>query len=86
MFFLQIKGKQKQKLKEMIIIVDFTNIYTKVIIRQWPGKPGFNPRSRHTKDLKMLYLQIKGKQNQKLKEMIIIVDFTNIYTKVIICQ
>ena len=34
MFYLQIKGKQNQKLREMIIIVDFTNIYTKVIIRQ----------------------------------------------------
>ena len=21
-------------------------------VRQWPGKPGFNPRSSHTKDFK----------------------------------
>ena len=23
-------------------------------IRQWPGRPGFNPRSSHTKDSKMV--------------------------------
>ena len=26
------------------------NIY--IYIRQWPGRPGFNPRSSHTKDFK----------------------------------
>ena len=25
-------------------------------VRQWPGRPGFNPRSSHTKDLKKWYL------------------------------
>ena len=25
-----------------------------VIVRQWPGRPGFNPRSSHTKDSKMV--------------------------------
>ena len=24
-------------------------------VRQWPGRPGFNPRSRHTKDLKLVH-------------------------------
>ena len=27
-------------------------VYGSRHIRQWPGRPGFNPRSRHTKDSK----------------------------------
>ena len=29
------------------------NIYTRVM-NEWSGRPGFNPRSRHTRDLKMI--------------------------------
>ena len=28
------------------------NIGIMVSVRQWPGRPGFNPRSSHTKDSK----------------------------------
>ena len=47
-------------------------------VRQWPGRPGFNPRSSHTKDLKMVLdaallnihhykVWIKGKAEQSRK-------------------
>ena len=31
-------------------------LFTNRLIGQWSGRPGFNPRSRHTKDLKKWYL------------------------------
>ena len=31
-------------------------IYNFVSVRQWPGRPGFNPRSSHTKDFKKMVL------------------------------
>ena len=44
-------------------------------VRQWSARPGFNPRSRHTKDLKMVFdtallntQQYKARINGKVEQ------------------
>ena len=32
--------------------IKFGDIGPAVSVRQWPGRPGFNPRSSHTEDFK----------------------------------
>ena len=63
--FLAIKRKEKKK-KEIIFIfqrcclsliyniITFHSIKGFTNVRQWSGRPGFNPRSSHTKDSKMV--------------------------------
>ena len=50
------------KIQKKCLILDEANIflnntsYKYICIHQWSGRPGFNPRSCHTKDFKKWYL------------------------------
>ena len=57
------KAPRKREMKSRVYIyiyiyktILYVRIYNQLIslvgsVRQWPGRPGFSPRSRHTKDL-----------------------------------